>query len=150
MLLAWALGTMRHRGHSPSLGFCPAERRSVPTWHWSDLWASACHSPPMPCPRAEPRFCKRKEFWQERICVPTLAARVSQQEDAASAVFCAGCTAPALQHCQSACTPSPRHSPRLPVLLQHTLKAWWLCQANALSSETQWHQGKVEDVQWRQ
>lgn len=33
---------------------------------------------------------------------------------------------------------------------EYTLKAWWLCQANALSSETQWHQGKVEDVQWRQ
>lgn len=46
------------------------------------------------------------------------------------------------QHCQSAHTLGPRHSTRLSVQLQCTLKAWCLCQVNALSSQTQWHQSK--------
>lgn len=103
----WDMG---HRRHSPSLEFCPAECRSLPVWHWSELWAFACRSPQCPA-QGQSGLCKRKELWQERTCVPPLAARVSQQEDAASAMLCAGCRAPAPAECPHTCL---RAQPKAP------------------------------------
>lgn len=56
------------QGHSPPLGSCPAACRSLPAWHWAELWASACLSLPASCPGAELWFYKRKENSERRGC----------------------------------------------------------------------------------
>ena len=72
----WLRG-LSAQGHSPPLESCPAACRSLPVWHWAELWASACLSLPASCPGAELWFCERKESSERRGCgcpLPSQAA----------------------------------------------------------------------------
>lgn len=102
-------------GHSPPLESCPAERRSLPAWHWAELWASACHSHPTSCPRAELQFCKRKESSARRgrVC-PRCEPGSANSKILPAPYPVHGCIAPGVQHCPRCSHTQPKRSSTTP------------------------------------